>query len=506
MSVRFSKKIIGELCDRAAEVIGVDADARTVELAFSSEAEISRSYGIEILSHTPSACDLTRLNDGGAVLTNHEWGRQVGVIEKAWIGSDYIGRARVRFSRTSDGQDVFQDIIDGVRRHVSVGYKVDEIKYISERDGIDVYLVTRWTPHEISIVSVPADTSVGVGRSAAPAVNPIKNTRNLKSMPSVTQEKTGRPSLVTAVRALLADVANASSARAHTPAGFQEPTAFIPTGTARSIIATLSREYLPGLFDANGRLRRSPQASASGVEFRASSAVITNSRVARAGAGVVLIPEATIAHAVGRTGTVALETVPGFVRHVDAAPFATIDVDSLAEVDLSALPIASVNIDLNNMIGKAVRFEVTRRERMSYGEKEELVEQILSSIAMGLARAADATLMDALSAATLAPFTLADAAAQDLEFDSLRALVGRDAVGAAVGQDGVLRAAGVPAALTADMAGTIVGAWDRAAVALRDDITIYAERTGTQGRMTITCWASMQACIPAPGKFFELVA
>jgi hypothetical protein len=313
-----------------------------------------------------------------------------------------------------------------------------------------------------------------------------------------------RPSLAAAVRTLMDEAATAAPYRAHVPAGMHEPTAYIPTSVARSITAVLGNEYLPGLFDAEGRLRRTPQAAPSADELRVSGAIIANSRVARAGAGIILIPEATKAHAVGHTGAIALEAVPGFVRHVEAAPFATVDVSSLAEVGVSVSPIASVQIDLKNMTGKAVRFEVTRRERISYGDQQALVEQILSSITLGLARAADATLLEALSAETLSPFTLSGVAMQDLEFEALRALVGRDGIGAVVGQDGALRAAGVPAALTADMDGSIVGDFSRAAVAMRDDVTIYIERTGTQGRMAITCWAAMQACIPAPGKFFAV--
>ena len=151
---------------RAAEVVGVDLAARTVELAFSSEAPVARWYGDEVLSHDPAHVRMGRLNDGAALLWNHDWDDQRGVVESATIDSDRKGRALVRLSRSEDGEEMLQDIADKVKRHVSVGYMVHGIKLLEERDGVDVYLVDDWEPYEISIVSVPADTTVGVGRSA----------------------------------------------------------------------------------------------------------------------------------------------------------------------------------------------------------------------------------------------------------------------------------------------------------------------------------------------------
>lgn len=154
------------LLSRAAEVVGVDAEARTVELAFSSEAEVRRWGWIEILSHDDGAVLLNRLNDGGALLDNHNWNAQRGVVEKAWLDVDRKCRAVVRFGRSAAAEELLQDVADGIKRHVSVGYQIHEIKLTEEREGVDVYTVTSWEPYEISIVSVPADITVGVGRSA----------------------------------------------------------------------------------------------------------------------------------------------------------------------------------------------------------------------------------------------------------------------------------------------------------------------------------------------------
>lgn len=154
------------LLRRTFEVRAVDADARTVELAFSSEAEVERWFGVEVLDHSPGSIRLERLTNGAPLLVNHDWGDQVGVIESVTVGADRKGRAVVRFGRSARASEILQDVADGIRRLVSVGYMVHGTKLAETRDGTDVYRVTDWEPYEISIVSVPADTTVGVGRQA----------------------------------------------------------------------------------------------------------------------------------------------------------------------------------------------------------------------------------------------------------------------------------------------------------------------------------------------------
>lgn len=154
---------------RTMEVRSFDADKRSVELAFSSEIEVERWFGMEILDHDAASIRLERLRDGGALLVNHDWDDQVGVVESVTIGEDRRGRAVVRFGRSARADEIFQDIVDGIRKHVSVGYRVHGAKLEETREDLDVYRVTDWEPFEISIVSVPADTTVGIGRSAEKA-------------------------------------------------------------------------------------------------------------------------------------------------------------------------------------------------------------------------------------------------------------------------------------------------------------------------------------------------
>lgn len=149
--------------DRAS----VNEADRTVELSFSSEAPVERWFGVEILDHSPSSVDLSRLNNGGALLMDHNTRDQVGVIEpkSAKIAADRRGRAVVRFSKSARAEEIFQDVKDGIRRLVSVGYRIDKLVTEKVEKGVETLRAMSWTPLEISLVSVPADPTVGVGRS-----------------------------------------------------------------------------------------------------------------------------------------------------------------------------------------------------------------------------------------------------------------------------------------------------------------------------------------------------
>jgi HK97 family phage major capsid protein len=105
-----------------------------------------------------------RMEGGAALLVNHDWDDQIGVVESARIDSDKRGRAVVKFGRGVRADEIFQDVVDGIRRHVSVGYLIHKIS-IEERAGqADMVTVLDWEPYEVSIVAVAADPSVGVGR------------------------------------------------------------------------------------------------------------------------------------------------------------------------------------------------------------------------------------------------------------------------------------------------------------------------------------------------------
>ncbi|UXU73699.1 MULTISPECIES: phage major capsid protein [unclassified Paracoccus (in: a-proteobacteria)] len=148
------------------EVRGVDLESRIVELAFSSETPVQRWFGDEVLDHSPGSIRMQRLQGGAALLVNHDWDDQIGVVESVEIGADRRARAKVRFGRSARADEILKDVADGIRRHVSFGYVVHAIQVETRPGQPDLVRVTDWEPYEISLVSVPADPTVGVGRAA----------------------------------------------------------------------------------------------------------------------------------------------------------------------------------------------------------------------------------------------------------------------------------------------------------------------------------------------------
>lgn len=146
----------------------VDLEARTATLAFASEAPYERYWGIEILDTTATSMRQGRLRSGANLLCDHDSRDVVGVVESVDVGADRIARAVVRFGKSARAQEVFQDVVDGIRRNVSVGYMIHKAQLVETKEGVETYRVTDWEPFEVSLVSVPADASVGVGRSANP--------------------------------------------------------------------------------------------------------------------------------------------------------------------------------------------------------------------------------------------------------------------------------------------------------------------------------------------------
>lgn len=143
-------------------------DDRTIELSFSSEEPYRRWWGVEILGHGKGEVDSGFISSGRApFLVDHDRSvdSQIGVIEKAWVESGR-GRARVRFGKSARAEEFLARVRDGELGNISVGYEIVSLRLDSEDEDVPTYRVTAWKPHEISLVTVPADESVGIGRAA----------------------------------------------------------------------------------------------------------------------------------------------------------------------------------------------------------------------------------------------------------------------------------------------------------------------------------------------------
>jgi HK97 family phage prohead protease len=155
--------------------------SRVVELSFSSENPVrrydwwnDREYD-EILGHGKENADLSRLNEMGVVLYNHnpnDVRNVVGRVLEAWVDEkDKKCRARVEFDADESADLVFSKVQAGTIRGVSVGYRVDRWEQVDDgvttTDGVEgpAMIARKWTAYEISFAPVPADPTVGPGRS-----------------------------------------------------------------------------------------------------------------------------------------------------------------------------------------------------------------------------------------------------------------------------------------------------------------------------------------------------
>jgi HK97 family phage major capsid protein len=146
----------------------IDEKERRVRIGVSSESEVERGFGLEVLSHKAEDVDMSFMASGTApLLNNHRMDEQIGVVEEFRL--DEAAKrtiAVVRFGRSALAQEVFQDVVDGIKQNISVGYRVNKLEQATNNEIGDHYRAS-WTPMEASIVSIPADQSkqVGVGRS-----------------------------------------------------------------------------------------------------------------------------------------------------------------------------------------------------------------------------------------------------------------------------------------------------------------------------------------------------
>lgn len=146
-------------------------DDRRRVISFSSEEPYRRWFGLEILDHAEGAVDLSRLNEVGVLLFNHKTDVVIGKVLRAWV-EDNRGMAEVEFDTDEEAEKIFGKVQSGTLKTTSVRYSVDAWEEVaagkSSADGRfsgPCQIARKWTPLEVSVVSVPADATVGVGRA-----------------------------------------------------------------------------------------------------------------------------------------------------------------------------------------------------------------------------------------------------------------------------------------------------------------------------------------------------
>jgi HK97 family phage major capsid protein/HK97 family phage prohead protease len=148
--------------DVPIEAVSVRAEEGVTRLSFpaSSETPVERWFGDEILSHDPKAVRLDRAKRGAMpLLFNHDWNDPVGIIDKARIEDSRL-MVDAHLFDTARAKDV-ATMLSGGLRNVSIGYR---IHIVEEDKKTGIFTARDWEPFEVSIVTVPADPTVGIGR------------------------------------------------------------------------------------------------------------------------------------------------------------------------------------------------------------------------------------------------------------------------------------------------------------------------------------------------------
>ena len=165
-----SKSLTREASCATIRAMEGEGNERKFILSFSSEEPYDRGWCVEILDHGPGAVNLTRLNEIGVLLFNHKRDEVLGRINRAWLENGRCS-AEVEFDTDDDAEVIYKKVKSGTLKGVSVGYRIESIEEVmpgkTSADGRftgPCDIARKWEPFEISIVSVPADPTVGVGR------------------------------------------------------------------------------------------------------------------------------------------------------------------------------------------------------------------------------------------------------------------------------------------------------------------------------------------------------
>lgn len=149
---------------RRLKIDAIDVNQQTIFASLSSEAPVQRFFGTEILTHLPDAINLERAANGLPLLFNHNDNQPIGVVESIWLDTLVSKlRGNLKFSpHNQKSREVWPDVRDGYLKNLSIGYRIEDYQEIKNSDTIRI---TKWTPLEVFVVSVPADFTVGINKN-----------------------------------------------------------------------------------------------------------------------------------------------------------------------------------------------------------------------------------------------------------------------------------------------------------------------------------------------------
>lgn len=206
-----SKKIMLQNQTRIATFVPstIDEEQRTIEVIWTTGAAVIRYDWVngqpvpykEVLEVSEKAIDLTRLNSGAPFIDMHNTyslDKVIGVVERAWI-KDGKGHAIIRIVKDDeDIEKIWNKIKQGIIRNISVGYSVEKFVEDTDEDGTRILTAVKWTPLELSAVTVPADAGAGVRSQCAqsPCVIVTRNSETPKKKENKRMAKNRKKSRV----------------------------------------------------------------------------------------------------------------------------------------------------------------------------------------------------------------------------------------------------------------------------------------------------------------------
>ncbi|HIE8960135.1 TPA: hypothetical protein ACXP5Z_002436 [Klebsiella pneumoniae] len=250
----------------------------------------------------------------------------------------------------------------------------------------------------------------------------------------------------------------------------------------------------------------------SGAQTTLNAALATNSLVVAAGANVLRIPgpmtQQPDIDAAGNRREIRFEEVARHFLVTPAGKFAQVaDGD---EITLSGVPYLIASYDDATAPAYGIGYQLSRQQlKHTFADPDTVLRAVNSAIEQGIARLADAVLLAHLetNASTLADANVATiaaaAAAKGLRWAGLSAVAGTSANGVTLDSTGKLRVAGVAAELTDTITGSVIGAFDRAAVAIDDEIRLTVRRTDNAG-VEIVAWVTASPLVPDASAFWKL--
>ena len=219
----------------------------TITLSFASEKPVMRWFGREYLKNTPDAVDLSPIVDAGSILMNHNPQHIIAKPLRVWVdATERKSKAIIQFSNNiEESKKAFNLVKEGMLRGTSVFYSIDGFKEIGNAaiDGFEGpgRLVTNWSVREITLTPIPADASVGVGRTMEGNMEVKKGEGNENKKTTEDIDVKKNEELITAERKRVSDILELARS-------FNEPAdeydKYIESGTAVADVKSAILEKL----------------------------------------------------------------------------------------------------------------------------------------------------------------------------------------------------------------------------------------------------------------------